>query len=171
MLKVGDEIEVEIEKLDPAEKRIGLRLVKDGEAVGEGVSEPRPRRRRAARSRSARRRPRRRAGGQIVTGKVERIEPFGIFIGWEGGRGLIPASETGTERGTDLKRVFPMGKEVKAEIIEMEGTKLKLSIVKATRSEERADLDAYMKTQPKQQGKTGFGTLGDKLKGLNIKLS
>lgn len=170
VLKVGDEVEVVVEKLDPAEKKIGLRLVKDGQPVGEGgaaaaeasAGGEKPERKEAPKA--ARR-------GQIVTGKVERIEPFGIFIGWEGGRGLIPASETGTERGTDLKRVFPMGKEVKAEIIEMEGTKLKLSIVKAVRSEERADLDAYMKTQPKQQGKTGFGTLGDKLKGLNIKLS
>lgn len=170
VLKVGEEVEVVVEKLDPNEKKIGLRLIKDGAPVGEGVASSgsapaeggaaeRPERKEAPKARR----------GQIVTGKVERIEQFGIFIGWEGGKGLIPASETGTERGTDLKRVFPMGKEVKAEIIEMEGSKLKLSITKALRSEERADLDAYVKSQPKQQGKTGFGTLADKFK--NLKLS
>ncbi len=166
VVKVGDEVEVVVEKVDPAERKIGLRLVKDGQAVGEGGA-PAP----AEAEKAERRESPKARRGQIVTGKVERIEPFGVFIAWEGGKGLIPASETGTERGTDLKRVFALGKEVKAEIIEMEGSKLKLSITKAIRSEERADLDAYMKTQPKQQGKTGFGTLGDKLKNLNIKLS
>ena len=53
--------------------------------------------------------------------------------------------------------------------LEVEGSKLKLSITKALRSEERADLEAYVKSQPKQQGKTGFGTLADKFK--NLKLS
>jgi len=168
VLKVGEEVEVVVEKLDPNEKKIGLRLVKDGQPVGEGGASSAPAEaggEKPERKESAPK-PRR---GTIVTGKVERIEPFGIFIGWEGGKGLIPASETGTERGTDLKRVFPMGKEVKAEIIEMEGSKLKLSITKAVRSEERADLEAYTKSQPKQQGKTGFGTLADKFK--NLKLS
>ena len=181
VLRVGDEVEVLIEKTDPVEKRLALRLIKDGVPVGEGApsasaggaasegaaaaqpSQPRePREPRA----EAAAKPRR---GQVVTGKVERIEPFGVFIAFPGGKGLIPASETGTERGTDLKRVFPMGKEVTAEIIEAEGSKLKLSVIAAVRSEERADLEAWKKTQkPQGGGKTGFGTLGDKLKGLKL---
>ncbi|MBK7859600.1 MAG: S1 RNA-binding domain-containing protein [Archangiaceae bacterium] len=173
-VKVGDEVEVLIEKVDPAEKRLGLRLVKDGAVVGQGVAssspapaEPREVRERPEGQQSA---PKARRG-QIVTAKVERIETFGVFVGWEGGKGLIPASETGTERGTDLRRVFPLGKEVKAEIIEMEGSKLKLSISAAVRSEERADLDAWKKTQKSEQkgaGGKGFGTLADKLKGLKL---
>ena len=60
-----------------------------------------------------------------------------------------------------------MGKELKAEIIEMEGQKVKLSITAAQRSEERADLEAWKATQkPQGGGKAGFGTLADKLKGL-----
>lgn len=170
VLRVGDEVEVKVEKLDPAEKRIGLRLVKDGVAVGEGVSssgqaavegqaggeEPR----------KAVVRPRR---GQVVVGKVNRVESFGIFIEWEGFSGLVPASETGTDRGTDLKRVFPMGKEVKAEIIEADGHKLKLSIVAAQRSEERADLAAWKKGQAQQEkGAGGFNSLADKLKSFKL---
>ncbi|MGV3621655.1 MAG: S1 RNA-binding domain-containing protein, partial [Archangium sp.] len=108
VLTVGQEIEVKVEKIDENEKRIGLRLVKDGVAIGDGVATssgaeaseghagatevkvvraPKPKR------------------GAIVTGKVTRIEQFGIFIEWDGFNGLIPAAETGTERGTDLKRV------------------------------------------------------------------
>ena len=166
VLKTGEEVEVQIEKLDPAEKRIGLRLVKDGALVGEaggghsapaeGATDGKPR---AAKSRM----------GSIVTGKVERIEQYGIFISWDGGKGLIPASETGTERGTDLRRVFPLNTEVTAQVIELQGDKLKLSINAAKRAEERADLDAWKKTQKQEMGGgKGFGTLADKFKNLKL---
>lgn len=173
VLRVGDEVEVKVEKIDPAEKRIGLRLVVEGMPVGEGVAtssapaeaeatgEERKVEKRAAR-------PRR---GQIVVGKVNRVEPFGVFIEWDGNVGMIPASETGTERGTDLKRVFGMGKELKAEVIEINGEKLKLSITAAQRSEERADLEAWKGEQSKKVSSAGgFNSLADKLKGLNLKL-
>jgi len=165
VLKVGDEVEVKIEKLDPDEKRIGLRLVKDGAPVGEGVSTSQGAEKAEKGEKKAR--PRR---GNIVTGKVDRVEPFGVFIEWDGNRGLIPASETGTDRGTDLKRVFSLGQEVKAEIIEA-GDKLKLSITAALRSEERADLNAWKAEEAKKvKGTGGFNSLADKLKGLNLKV-
>ena len=73
------------------------------------------------------------------------------------------------ERGTDLKRVFPMGSEVRAEIIEADGGKLKLSIVGAQRSEERADMNAWKAEQAKKvQSSGGFNSLADKLKGLKL---
>lgn len=173
VLEVGQEIEVKVEKVDENEKRIGLRLVKDGVVVGEGVSSsasaptdagpvgatevkvvraPKPKR------------------GAIVNGKVNRVEQFGIFIEWDGLSGLIPASETGTERGTDLRRVFPMGKEIKAEVIEINGEKIKLSITQAERSEERADLNTWKAEQAKKVTSSGgFNSLADKLKGLTLK--
>lgn len=169
-VRVGDEVEVKIEKVDPAEKRLGLRLVKNGVPVGEGVaSSSAP----AAEGQGAEAAPKKPTvklrRGSVVTGKVVRIESFGVFIEFEGGTGLIPASETGTERGTDLKRTFPMGKELKAEVIEMEGSKVKLSITAAQRSEERADLDAWKATQkPVGGGKSGLGTLADKFKGIKL---
>lgn len=170
-VRVGDEVEVKIEKVDPDEKRMGLRLVKNGVPVGEGVassSEPMPA---GAETDAAPKKPTvKLRRGSVVVGKVVRIETFGVFIEFEGGTGLIPASETGTERGTDLKRVFPMGKELKAEVIELEGSKVKLSITAAQRSEERADLDAWKATQKPAQGggKAGFGTLADKFKSLKL---
>jgi small subunit ribosomal protein S1 len=169
VLKVGDEVEVKVEKIDPAEKRIGLRLVKDGVPVGEGVassSASAPGENGAAERPKQAPKPRR---GSVVVGKVCRVEPFGVFIEWDGMQGLIPASETGTERGTDLKRAFPMGKELKAEVIEIDGGKLKLSIVAAARSEERADLEAWKRDQAKQvKGSGGFNSLADKLKGIKL---
>jgi small subunit ribosomal protein S1 len=169
VLKVGDEVEVKVEKIDPGEKRIGLRLVKDGVAVGEGVSSSGSAPVEAGEVSEAKKQTPKPRRGAIVHGKVNRVEPFGIFIEWDGLNGLIPASETGTERGTDLKRVFPMGKDVKAEVIEIDGTKLKLSIVAAQRSEERADLDAWKKDQAKQvKGAGGFNSLADKLKSIKL---
>jgi len=174
VLTVGEEVEVKVEKVDTLEKRIGLRLVKDGVAAGEGVATssapvatdsgptgatevkvvraPKPKR------------------GSIVKGKVTRVEQFGVFIEWDGLSGMIPASETGTERGTDFRRVFPMGKELKAEVIEVNGDKLKLSITQAERTEERADLNSWKAEQAKQVTSSGgFNSLADKLKGLSLK--
>jgi small subunit ribosomal protein S1 len=172
VVRVGDEVEVKIEKVDADEKRMGLRLVKNGVPVGEGVasSSAPAQPTQATETDSAPKKPTVKVRrGLVVMGKVVRIESFGIFIEFEGGNGLIPASETGTERGTDLKRVFPMGKEVKAEVIEMEGQKVKLSIMAAQRSEERADLEAWKSTQkPQGGGKAGFGTLADKFKNLKL---
>ncbi len=172
VVRVGDEVEVKIEKIDLDEKRMGLRLVKNGVPVGEGVasSSSTTQPTQATETDAAPKKPAvKLRRGLVVIGKVVRIESFGVFIEFEGGNGLIPASETGTERGTDLKRTFPMGKELKAEIIEIEGQKVKLSMVAAQRSEERADLEAWKATQkPQGGGKTGFGTLADKFKGLKL---
>ncbi|HEX4621922.1 MAG TPA: S1 RNA-binding domain-containing protein, partial [Myxococcaceae bacterium] len=160
-VQVGQEVEVQVEKVDEKEKRIGLRLVKDGELVGSGVASAPPERPASAPAESA---PRPRVG-DIVTGTVDRVESFGVFLKFPGGKGLIPASETGTERGTDLRRTFTLGQELKVAIVEIEGGgKLRLSIPAAARAEERADMDAWKKNQPKGGGKKGFGTLGDLLK-------
>lgn len=175
VLSVGQEIEVKVEKVDENEKRIGLRLVKDGVAIGEGVSSSSEPHEAAAEQPAGATevkvvrapKPKR---GTVVTGKVTRIETYGIFIEWDGFSGLIPASETGTERGTDLRRMFPMGKQLKAEVVEINGDKLKLSIVQAERSEERADLNAWKADQAKKVTSSGgFNSLADKLKGLTLK--
>ncbi|MDP1823157.1 MAG: S1 RNA-binding domain-containing protein [Archangium sp.] len=175
VLTVGQEIEVKVEKIDENEKRIGLRLVKDGVVVGEGVStsagaDPTLEQQPAGATEVKVVRAPKPKRGTVVTGKVTRIETYGIFIEWDGFSGLIPASETGTERGTDLRRMFPMGKQIKAEVVEINGDKLKLSIVQAERSEERADLNAWKADQAKKVTSSGgFNSLADKLKGLTLK--
>ena len=54
------------------------------------------------------------AVGAIVSGKVDRVEPFGVFLQVDGtrgraGRGLIPNAELGTPRGADTRKLFPVG--------------------------------------------------------------
>ena len=115
VLKVGETVELAVEKVDPAEKRIGLRLVVNGAPVGSGVSTSMPAAEPARESAPKPQAAPRPKAGQGVQGKVDRIEPYGVFLVFPGGQGLVPASETGTERGTDLKRHFQLGQELKAQ--------------------------------------------------------
>ena len=171
VLKVGDTVEVAVEKVDAAEKRIGLRLVVNGEPVGSTVGAPAQ----ATEATPAREAPRREAparprAGQVVEGTVDRIEAYGVFVAFPGGRGLVPASETGTERGTDLKRHFQLGQALKAQILEVDGGgKIRLSLTAAERAAERAEMEAWQRSQrPSGGGGKGFGTLGDLLKGRKL---
>jgi small subunit ribosomal protein S1 len=172
VLKVNEQVEVAVEKVDPVEKRIGLRLVVAGAPVGSGVSTsmaaPEPARERESTPKQpAAPRPK---AGQVVEGTVDRIEPYGVFVVFPGGRGLVPASETGTERGTDLKRHFQLGQALKAQILEVDGSgKIRLSLTAAERAAERAEMEAWQRTQrPSGGGTKGFGTLGDLLKGRKL---
>jgi small subunit ribosomal protein S1 len=168
-VSVGDEVTVQVEKIDTAEKRVALRLVREGEVVGVGTpappQQPETAEKAAARPAAA---PRPKVG-DVVTGQVDRIEPYGVFLTFPGGRGLIPASETGTERGTDLRRQYTLGQELKVAIVEVDGTgKVRLSIPAAQRMEERAEMEAWKRKQPAAAGGKGFGTLGDLLKGRKL---
>jgi ribosomal protein S1 len=78
---------------------------------------------------------------------------------------LIPNAEMGTQRGTDHRRDFSPGTEVKVAVlaIEEDGKRIRLSRSKALVHEEQAETQAYLRsTGPKSRG---FGvTLGDLLK-------
>jgi small subunit ribosomal protein S1 len=175
VVKVGEEVEVAVEKVDPAEKRIGLRLVKDGEPVGEAGASAAAH----AAAEEAGERPAKQASerqpvqsaprpkvGQVVTGAVDRIEQYGVFVKFPGGKGLVPASETGTDRGTDLRKSFHMGQELKVYVLEIDQTgKIRLSLTAAVREQERKEVEEWKSTQkPVGSGKKGFGTFADLLK-------
>ena len=169
-VSVGDEVTVQVEKIDTGEKRVGLRLVRDGEVVGSGTPSPAERTESVEKTVTARPAPVHRPKlGEVVTGQVDRIEPYGVFLTFPGGRGLIPASETGTERGTDLRRYYTLGQELKVAILEVDGMgKIRLSIPAAQRMEERAEMEAWKRKQPAGAGGKGFGTLGDLLNGRKL---
>jgi small subunit ribosomal protein S1 len=68
--------------------------------------------------------------GAVRTGRVQRVEKFGVFV-WlaPGCVGLMPASWTGTPRGTDLGRAFSVGSEVEVVVVEVseEGRRIRLA--------------------------------------------
>lgn len=163
-VKEGEVIWVSIEKIDPNDKRIGLRRISEEEA--QRPAEERPAK--AATTTPAAAPAPRPKVGDVVVGKVDRLEPYGVFLAFPGGKGLIPASETGTDRGTDMRKHFSIGQELKAAIIDMDPAgKIRLSIPGAIRAEERAEVEAWQKTQkPVGSGKKGFGTFADLLSKL-----
>jgi small subunit ribosomal protein S1 len=104
--------------------------------------------------------------GDVVVATVDKIEPYGVFVRFAGGRGLVPSAETGTPRGADLRRAFKPGDELKALVLDIdERGRIRLSKSQAEAAEERAEAREWMqKSTPKGGGQKGFGTLGDLLK-------
>lgn len=100
--------------------------------------------------------------GDVVEASVDKIESFGLFVRFAGGRGLVPASETGTPRGSDLRRVFKVGDAFPALVLAIdEQGRIRLSKTGAEDAAERREAAEYMRSAaPKGSGK-GFGTLGD----------
>jgi len=68
--------------------------------------------------------------GALMKGKVQRIEDYGVFVWLAPGRvGLMPNALSGTPRGSDMKRHFPLGQEIEVEIRELEddGRRIRLA--------------------------------------------
>ncbi len=102
--------------------------------------------------------------GDVVEASVDKVESFGVFVRFAGGRGLVPASETGTPRGSDLRRAFKVGDAFPALVLAIdEQGRVKLSKTGAEDAAERKEAAEYMRKAPKASGK-GFGTLGDLLR-------
>jgi small subunit ribosomal protein S1 len=78
-------------------------------------------------------------------------------------RGFIPAGQTGTQRGTDLRKHFKAGKVLDTKVLDMDPRtgEPKLSIRGYAEEEERR---AHKEYRQKLKAEGGFGTLGDLLK-------
>jgi ribosomal protein S1 len=107
--------------------------------------------------------------GQAVSGKVDRIESYGLFIQLEGtkgraGRGLIPTGELGVPRGADLRKAFPLGTKMTAKVIDMTEGRMRLSVVALKEDEERAHYEGFREREGEAAAPQKLGTLGDLLK-------
>jgi len=150
----GEEVRVVVKKLDRESKKIGLVPAPEDAQVGSTLAT---------------------SGtdvkvGAVVTGTVERIETYGIFVQLDGtkgraGRGLVPNAELGVPRGTDLRKTFPEGSKVTAKVLETGEGRLRLSIKGAKEAEERADFEA---ARGKQNAPRSLGTFADLLKGKKL---
>ena len=152
VVKVGDEIEVVVASVDSRQHRIALHPAPTGEAANEE--------------------PQRVQLGKMLKVVVVLVEAGGIMVRVRGAtgrnaRGFISASATGTPRGTELRKLFPVGKELEAKIVEMDPRRgeLKLSIKALNEETERNAYQQY-RAQVKREAK--FGTLADLLQKRNI---
>jgi small subunit ribosomal protein S1 len=139
------EIAVMIVGIDSGKRRIALALAPDDAAVGEQMESSV-------------------VVGAVLTGSVDRVEPFGVFVRLGPGQtGLVPNAELATARGADPRKAFPVGSEMKVFVLAIEegGRRIRLSREKAITHEEQAETQAYLKDARKGGG---FGmTLGEKL--------
>src|SRR3989449_1318662 len=143
----GAEGAVLIVSVDPEKRRIALALAPEGATAGEQMES-------------------RVEVGAVLTGTVERLESFGVFVRLGPGQtGLIPIAELGMARGTDLRKAVPVGTEIKVLVLAIEegGRRIRLSHAQALAREERAESQAYLPETTKQGD--GFRlTLGERMK-------
>jgi small subunit ribosomal protein S1 len=143
VVKIGEEVEARVMSIDWGKQRIGLSLVKSPQELANELKQ-----------------------GKVMEGKVDRIEDFGVFVRLpNGARGLVPARETGTGPGTDLKKSFNHGDPVKVLVqdVDKKNGRIRMSMRAAREAEERAEYAGFISKDP-SDGK-GLGTLGDLLKG------
>ena len=157
LLKAGDKVQVQVLRIDEDPKK-GERIALSVKAL---VPRPEPA---EAPPRPVTAPPPPPKVGDVVKGAVDRVEPYGVFVRFPGGRGLVPAAESGTARGQDLRKAFPAGQELTCLITEIDDRgRIRLSRTQAEAAEERREASEWMSKAPRGAGK-GFGTLGDLLR-------
>ncbi len=143
ILKLGDEVEVQVLNVDPQQRRIGLaRVPKDGEFGDIPVV------------------------GAVLDGVVDSVANFGVFVRLGPGRkGLVPNNELGTTKGADNRKEFKQGDTMKVKVLEITdgGKRIRLSRKAAIDDDERADFESYLDSDSSKSS-GGFGTFGDLLK-------
>jgi small subunit ribosomal protein S1 len=141
----------EILNIDLEKKRIGVALVPEGAARGAGAT---------AGSSAI-------VPGARIKGKVERHEPFGVFVFLAPGRtGLMPLSETGLAWGAEVTKAFPVGSEVEVVVLEVDpgGRRIRVSHKAVEHAAEAEELRDYT-ARTEVASSSAFGSLADKLRG------
>lgn len=139
----------EILSIDLNQKRIGVALIAEDSAPVKAAAISRP-------------------GivpGARLTGKVERHEKFGVFVFLAPGRtGLIPLSETGVAKESDVPRTFPVGTDVEVAVLEVDpsGRRIRLSAKAVMEAREAEEVREWAQRQAPSP--EGVGTFANKLR-------
>lgn len=148
LLSEGQEIDVVVHSFDFRTKKIALHPAPPPERE----NEPHQRIQRNA----------------LVKAEVVKGESAGVVVRLLGvtgraARGFIPAGQTGTNRGTDLRKAFKPGSVLDLKVLDMDPRtgEPKLSIRGFKDDEERR---AHREYRAKLKAEGGFGTLGDLLR-------
>jgi small subunit ribosomal protein S1 len=148
VVKVDEEIEVIVASCDPQNRKIGLH---PAPPPGEEVQ---------VRQRVQ--------PHKVVKVSVAQVTEGGLVVRVLGvtgraARGFIPAGHTGTPRGSDLRKEFPLGTQVDAKVLEIDPrrgeAKLSIRAVK-----EDAEKQAYQQYRAGVAREAKFGTFADLMK-------
>jgi small subunit ribosomal protein S1 len=147
IVKVGDPIDVVVAQVEAVSHRIGLHPAPTGAAAEET--------------------PQRVQLRKPVKVQVMAVEPGGLVVRVLGAtgrqaRGYITSMATGTPRGTELRKPFPVGTILDAQVIEIDPRRgeIKLSIKALHEDTERS---AYQQYRQQVTREAKFGTFGDLL--------
>lgn len=104
----------------------------------------------------------------LVKAEVVRAESAGVILRVLGvtgrqARGFLPANETGTQRGTDLRKAFKPGTILDVKVVDVDprSGEPRLSVRAFNTDEERR---AHREYRQKLKAEANFGTLGDLLR-------
>jgi small subunit ribosomal protein S1 len=131
VLGLGQELTATVINLDRERRRIGLSLIEEVRAAQAAVAATLTQ-------------------GQRVKVRIERIEPNGAIVRVQAPaatdttqpRGLIPNSELNVPRGSDIKRLFPVGREHIAAVQSVDGEgRVRLSL-RVVAEQDRAAAEA-----------------------------
>jgi small subunit ribosomal protein S1 len=151
-IAVGTTGAFEVLSIDLEKKRIGVALVEAGSTRATS----------AVASRSAV------VPGARLTGKVERHEPFGVFVFLAPGlTGLVPVGETGLANEADVRKAFPVGADIDVVVLDADadGRRIRLSVKAVGAAEEAADVRDYA-DRASGAVTSSFGSMADKLRGV-----
>jgi ribosomal protein S1 len=147
IVKPGDEITVKVLRVDPDKEKISLGLK---QLAADPWS-------RAGHTYQA---------GEVRRGRITRIAEFGPFVELEPGiEGLVPASESGVARDTDMKKAFRVGDEVQVVVLDVDPTarRIRLSVTAVQKMREADEMREYT-DRTDAAAPERFGTLADKLR-------
>jgi small subunit ribosomal protein S1 len=145
--KPGDEITVKVLRLDADTQKISLGLK---QLLGDPWSK-------AGETYKA---------GQLLSGRVTRVADFGVFVELEPGvDGLVPASETGIGRDGDLKKAFPIGRDLQFVVSDVDAgaRRIRLSLTDVQKMREADEVREYTARDDAKPAE-GFGSMADKLR-------
>ena len=142
LYKKGDIVEAKVLGVDPQVERFSLGVKQMGMDPWERVAKEHP-------------------AGSRIEGPIVRVLDFGVFVRVaEGVEGLIHVSQLSTEHVEKPSTLYEVGDVVEAEVVnvDLQERKIGLSIRALKRSEEREELETYLKRE-KEAGRFSFETI------------
>lgn len=93
---------------------------------------------------------------EVLQGKVTRVENYGVFVNTAKGDGLVPVRELGLAPGADLRKAFPIGKELTVVTMDVDNRgRIRFSAKEVMRVEEQKNFREF--TEGSGEGEGGDG--------------
>lgn len=145
VVRVGQDVQVEIQSIDVARKRLSLSMKGAGEDVWANIDQHY-------------------VAGQQVTGVVENIEDFGVFVSLSGVTALLPRSEMSLPRDATPHRLYKVGQEVEARVLQVDKDRRRMSLTIKSDEQLANERDEASAPRSFTDSPKGMGTFGELLK-------